>query len=543
MRSMDRTNSRLPTSVDEARLIAWASALGAADVGGPLSIAEAAALEAAACEVPVSPAAIERVRTELLDGSDPLGDELSRIRPPRERRAVGAFYTPPTIVEPMIRWALERTPDRLIDAGCGSGRFATAAARLQPGLPLVAVDIDPLATLLTRAGLAVVGARAATVLQTDYTTFRAPSIAGRTAYVGNPPYVRHHGLTPEAKVWAAGAGVRLGHRVSGLAGLHALFFLATALQARPGDVGCFVTSAEWLDVGYGSIIRSVLLNGLGGVGLDVIEPTAQPFKDVMTTAVITSFRAGVEPRELRVRVTRDLLELGTLGQGDPVSRELLQDAKRWSPVVHRKSRGSAAGLIPLSQVARVHRGSVTGANEFFLLTRGRAAELRIEPWCRPAITRGTEIRDAHGVLRDSPDRRVVLDVSDGTDREAHSALDRYLRSGESGTSAISERYITSRRKPWWRLGLPEPPPIVASYMTRRAPAFALNPDGLAVINIAHGIYPIKPMPPARLAALVDHLNRAADSYQGAGRTYQGGLEKFEPREMEALPIPAAFAEP
>ncbi len=278
MRSMDRMISPLPRSADESQLIALAIALGAADVGGPLSIAEATAIEAASCAGRASTTAIERVKADLLAGRDPLGDQLSRTRSPLERRAVGAFYTPPAIVEPMIRWALGRNPDRLIDAGCGSGRFATAAARLQPELPLVAVDIDPVATLLTRAGLAVVGARSATVLQADYTTFQAPSIAGRTAYVGNPPYVRHHELTPEAKVWAAGAGDRLGHRVSGLAGLHALFFLATALQARRGDVGCFVTSAEWLDVGYGSIIRSILLNGLGGVGLDVIEPTAEPFQ-------------------------------------------------------------------------------------------------------------------------------------------------------------------------------------------------------------------------------------------------------------------------
>lgn len=543
MRSMQRLTSPPPSGVHESRLIALAVALGAADIGGPLSSAEAAAIDAVAEIGPVGSETIRRTTAELLAGGDPLGEQLSGIRSPIERRAVGAFYTPPSIVEPMIRWTLEREPDRIVDAGCGSGRFAVAAARLRPSLPLIAIDTDPVATLLTRAALAVVGAQAASVVQADYTTFEADVIAGRTAYVGNPPYVRHHELSREAKSWATAAGERLGHRVSGLAGLHALFFLATALQARSGDVGCFVTSAEWLDVGYGSIVRKVLLNGLGAVNLDLIEPTAVAFDEVMTTAVITCFQAGVEPHEVRLRVAVDPSELGRLGRGKLVSRQTLQDANRWSPLLHGRSRSQTPGLVPLSQVARVHRGVVTGANDFFVLTRARAAELGLDPWCQPAITRGTEVRRAGDVLRDSPERRVVLDVPPSVDRAAHPALDRYLRSGEGGPSAISRRYITGRRQPWWRLGLREPPPIVASYMTRRAPAFALNPDGLVVINIAHGIYPIRPMSPDRLDALVQHLNGAAASYRGGGRTYQGGLEKFEPGEMEALLIPAAFLDP
>jgi hypothetical protein len=78
-------------------------------------------------------------------------------------------------------------------------------------------------------------------------------------------------------------------------------------------------------------------------------------------------------------------------------------------------------------------------------------------------------------------------------------------------------------------------------MARRPPAFALNPDGLAVINIAHGLYPVRPMTAGQLAALVAHLNASASTYRGAGRTYHGGLEKFEPSEMEALLVPAELA--
>jgi hypothetical protein len=74
-------------------------------------------------------------------------------------------------------------------------------------------------------------------------------------------------------------------------------------------------------------------------------------------------------------------------------------------------------------------------------------------------------------------------------------------------------------------------------MARRAPAFALNPDGLALLNIGHGLWPVADLDTSELANLVDHLNAARNGFIGGGRTYHGGLEKFEPREMENLVIP------
>jgi hypothetical protein len=44
------------------------------------------------------------------------------------------------------------------------------------------------------------------------------------------------------------------------------------------------------------------------------------------------------------------------------------------------------------------------------------------------------------------------------------------------------------------------------------------------------------MTEGELQRLVAHLNEVRHSFRGRGRTYQGGLEKFEPREMEALPV-------
>jgi hypothetical protein len=76
-------------------------------------------------------------------------------------------------------------------------------------------------------------------------------------------------------------------------------------------------------------------------------------------------------------------------------------------------------------------------------------------------------------------------------------------------------------------------------MARRAPAFVLNVADARHINIAHGIYPREPMSETVLENLASHL--ASSTSIDSGRTYAGGLTKFEPKEMERLLVPALSA--
>ncbi len=528
----------------DTQLVALACALGAADCGGKLSRNERSLIAAARQEKAVPTAVIDTTRAAIQRGCDPLGEVFYRLRPADVRRATGTFYTPPPIVSSMVAWLLGHDVARVVDPGCGSGRFAVAVARARPDIPLVAIDADPLATILTRGALAALGVRNARILHHDYLTVTLPRVTGATGYIANPPYVRHHGLSATTKAWAAAAAARVGIPVSGLSGLHSLFFLATALHARPGDVGCFITSAEWLDTQYGGTIRRLLTEQLGVQGLTMIDPEVTTFEDVMTTALITQFAVRSPVTSVSLRCTASASDIDLMLRSDEtVCLAQMKASARWGPLM-RKTPAHAAGAegepdVPLSAYARVHRGIATGANDYFVLSRARAANLGLLPWCRPVITNAKEILTSGGVIRDTPERQVILIPPRTIDRVAHPALDAYLVRGEEaqgGTPPIAGRYLPSHRSPWWYLGPAIAPAIVASYMARQAPVFAHNPDGLLLLNIGHGLYPHRPLSPAQLQAFTEHLNAHRGSLQGQGRTYHGGLEKFEPREMEAIRI-------
>jgi adenine-specific DNA-methyltransferase len=482
---------------------------------------------------------LRRIRRRIQAGEDPLGDAFCLMRAPAERRVQGATYTPPTIVRAMVEWAASGPePARVIDPGAGSARFAIAAGQVFPNAELTCIELDPVAAALARANLAVHGmSDRAEVRICDFLDYRPPPAVGCTLYIGNPPYVRHHQLSADRKAWLTATARSRGLVASQLAGLHVYFFLATAQAASPGDCGVFITAAEWLDVNYGALVRDLVLDGLGGQAIHLIEPTAKPFEDADTTGAILCFEVGSKPRTLRLRRAKTTNDLGDLSAGQAIRRERLAEARRWTPLT-RTLRKVPNGYIELGELCRVHRGAVTGANRVFVVD-ALSDELPAEVLF-PSVTRARELFAADGVLNNTARlRRVVdippdLDCFDGHDRKR---VDRFLR--RARRLGAHEGYIARHRPAWWSVGLRTPAPILASYMARRPPAIVRNIADARHINIAHGLYPREALTHAALDRLVTALRTSITV--GDGRTYAGGLTKFEPREMERLMVPDVTA--
>jgi hypothetical protein len=192
------------------------------------------------------------------------------------------------------------------------------------------------------------------------------------------------------------------------------------------------------------------------------------------------------------------------------------------------------GHIELGELARVHRGTVTGANNIWVIRRG---DHRLpDSVLRPSVTKARELFAVGDDLTDPSLLRLVIDLPVDLDElgtDERRAVERFLQRPD--VKKAKAGYIASNRRAWWSVGLREPAPILATYMARRPPTFVRNLAGVGHINIAHGIYPREPLSDRVIANLAAHLRVTARL--GQGRTYAGGLTKFEPREMERLPVP------
>ena len=515
----------------EVALAALALALGADSVG-EFTKAETAFL---ADPPDVEKAVVTNLRAKIRNGEDPLGEAFCAVRTAEARREKGAVYTPFPIVGAMLDWAeTVGVPDRVVEPGAGSARFLLESGRRFPDAALVAVETDPLAALLARANLAVNGfGDRASIMLRDFRSAKFGKIDGRTLYIGNPPYVRHHLISAKWKKWLKREADALDLKASTLAGLHVYFFLAIARWAKAGDYGALITAAEWLDVNYGQLVRDLFLDRLGGQSVYVIEPEAEPFPGTQATGAVTTFTVNGQPTSARFARIDKLDDLDHLSGGRRVRRERLIAEPRWSHFT-RKAQEVPEGYVELGELCRVHRGQVTGANRVWIA--GEHSEGLPEDVLFPTVTRAVELIRAGLILADAAMLRCVIDLPvdlaefSGRKRDA---IDKFLARAEM--MGGKDSYTAQHRKAWWSVGLREPAPVLATYMARRPPAFVLNQAEARHLNIAHGLYPRESMTSTVLTALVKYLRDAAT--MRGGRVYAGGLTKFEPREMERIPVP------
>ena len=481
----------------------------------------------------------DRFAARVNAGEDPLGDNYLANRAPEERRSIGATFTPMRIVNAMSQWALGEAqisgmPARIIDPGAGTGRFAIAAARIFSAAEIIAVETDPALLLLLAANLRVAGLTdRVRIVADDFRSIGLPPASGPTLFIGNPPYVRHHQIPSGWKEWYAATLAKYGIRASRLAGLHLHFFAKIAEVGREGDYGSLITAAEWLDVGYGAALRSLLADGLGGTEIHVLQPKAEAFPGTMTTAAITSFRIGRRPQALRLRNVETPAGLDELEGGRTVDWIEASRTKKWTLFL-RETALRPQGTVELGELCRVHRGQVTGANKIWIAGPHTPGVPR--KFLKPTITRAEELIRAEPSLDRSDHLARVIDLPrslDELDRETKKAVERFIAWARSAGAA--DGYIARHRSPWWAVRLGEPAPIVCTYMARRCPAFVRNRAGARLLNIAHGIYPREEMSESNLLRLVSAMRSCVRQEQG--RTYAGGLTKFEPREIERIPVP------
>lgn len=478
----------------------------------------------------------DAIKKHIKQGQDPLGEAFLALRPSEVRRNLGAVYTPATIINAILEWAAAQTetPARIVDPGTGSGRFLLAAAKKFPQAKLVAVEIDPLSLLVLRANASILGiSDRLTIKAQDYRDITLPKLKGATLFVGNPPYVRHHDISAASKDWYAEQAKAYGLRASKLAGLHLHFFLKTRALAKNGDYGAFITAAEWLDVNYGQTLRSLLATELGGQSLHIIDATANPFEGALTTGVISTFKIGARAAHLNVRNVASTAELKTLTTGIAIPWSQVTDNPRWSSLARPKP-SSIAGSLHVGDLFRVHRGQVTGANAVWIADE--AAKALPERFLYPCVTKARELIEAGPILSDPSALRRVVDLPvdlDALSDAEQATVQKFLKWAKK--NGAHESYIASHRSPWWNVRLRDPAPILVTYMGRRPPVFVRNLASARHLNIAHGLYPRETLPDDLLAAIVKYLGCSVDITEG--RTYAGGLVKFEPKELERLKLP------
>lgn len=466
------------------------------------------------------------------------------------RKRLGAFYTPAHLAQALADWAIRSDSDRVLDPAAGEAVFLAAAARKlltlgsrNPSPHLVGIEID--SDALAKAGSLLSQEGCTPHLElNDFFSVTPPAPGeGFDAVIGNPPYVRYHRFRGPARQRGIAAAAASGVRLSRLTSSWAPFVVHAARFLRPGGRLALVLPAELLHVDYAGPIREFLLRRFASVTVVTFEQAVFPGASI--DAVLLLAQDGPHVEGLRI------VSLSDAGQVRQSLTGLFSAAPvaRWS-----RLRAPAAGvdaleqlrrdgkILALSGVASVDIGCVTGANDFFILTREEARNVRVRPHAlQPVIARPRQLSGA--ILRKTDirafgddERHLMLRLRTQNLDKQLSPLSRYLRHGQH--LGIDERYKCRVRHPWYAIPGIRVPDAFLSYMSHRTPRLVLNRAGLSSTNLVHQITfnrTSRKRAPEYIAAMYSSVTLL--SFELEGRSYGGGVLKLETREAERVDLP------
>ena len=461
-----------------------------------------------------------------------------RLADLNHRKRLGQFFTDARIARCMVRWALASGAAGLFDPAFGLGAFYQAMLDLDAPVAFSGCEIDPLVMGFWRAQAGETPGL--TILQGDYLQTWG---AVHPAIVCNPPYLRFQLFLQRREV-AAAFEEQLGIKLPGHTNLASAFLLKSLSELPPGGRLAYILPFEFLDTGYGTLVKAQLLAQGRLHALIRLDCEKDAFPDVITTLGIVLFEKGAAPAQVRFDVLRSLDALERLLDGPPlraIPQTALDPSAKWQPHFQpvRLSAGGAA-LVPLHTYGAFSRGIAAGANRFFVLRPSQAAGLGLSPReTVRCITRSAQLcgpvfseQDFEALAaKDAP---VYLLNLGG---ELSPAAAAYVRLGE--TQGWHLRYLTRMRSPWYRLEHRSPAPILFGVFSRSGYRVVRNRSQVLNLTCCHGFQPNAAGQPYVDLLYLYLLSAAGREILARNRRQYGqALDKFEPNDLNQALAPA-----
>ncbi|QHG74441.1 Eco57I restriction-modification methylase domain-containing protein [Ensifer adhaerens] len=457
------------------------------------------------------------------------------------RRTHGVVYTPQPVADAVV--AACRTRSRKIKAAlepsCGDGAFLRSLRKtFGPELMLTAVDIDALALKQT----ASVDGLAELVLD-DFLSFaeRPEKKGAFDLIVGNPPYVRRHNFSDPLKKSVAQLSERSNYPSSQLKNSWAAFVVAAYGLLSQQGILALVVPYELITVSYGAFLRDWLAERFRRI--DIFIPDEKAFKEIDQDAVV--LLASNAPTKTggvgmhRVRNLENLpsrpLALPAEAKGTINDKSFLLDPDTRDLLHRLRLRANRVGDACTSVA-----GTVTAANDYFILSHEEVDARELWPWARPILKKGAFVtslpvfKGQHFETLATSEPCYLIDFfKEGAPASHDGHAGDYIQAGEE--RGLNLRYKPRCRSPWYRIPVVAPTEGLFFKRSHRLPKLCINEAGVLSTDTA---YQVTPRPGYTMKGICYSFYNSLTSVfcEIDGRFYGGGVLELTPNEFRGLPL-------
>jgi adenine-specific DNA-methyltransferase len=480
----------------------------------------------------------------------------SKIIPTEYKKNKGQFFTPLDIAEFMVNIGLKDNPKKILDPALGGGIFIYTLGKIaHDNVNFTAVEKDPLCLAMAKVNLSKCKNLNIEYKNMDFLDFNNSQY---DLIIANPPYVRFHDIRNREETIAKIEN-EINTKLSRLINYYALFFFKAKNLLKEGGKLVFITPSEFLNVNYGTSVKEYFKKNYEIDSIITFENGALVFEDNLSTACITVLTRKNNPNKTKKakliklskwvgknKLIRFYDEKQENYSDEKISLTLFKQGElnykeKWLKYFSKddKFESSKKNLIKLSDIASVNRGIATGANDYFLFSNSKLKEWNIEKsFFKPVIAKSNFCKymdftneDFKNLILENKPSYLLYCFS-----EPSQNLKRYIKYGED--EQIHKRYLTSKRNPWYSMEKREKAPIWAGVFSRDGVKFILNKTDCLNLTTFHAIYP-NFNDKNKLLFLVAFLNsdHCRELMKREMRSYGGGLNKFEPKDLENIYIP------
>ena len=483
----------------------------------------------------------------------------------------GGYYTSPEVAGWLCKWAIRRTTERVLEPSCGDGIFLIAAleqflalganspgwaSRNLKGVEVNAEEADKARRhLLERFGHA-----GKDIVQTGDFFEAWQQLRDQTfdAVVGNPPFIRYQNFPEQFRDRAMEIMRQQGLKPNRLTNTWVPFVVAATASLRPGGRLALVLPAELLQVSYAAQLRSYLVDHFSHIDIIACNELFFDKAEQEVVLLLADGALSVPSNENDCRITMTIA--GTVGEfierspGDVLAetspKTIRHDSEKWlkyflanDEIALMRRLREAAEITNLSTYASVDVGVVTGRNSFFVLSGKRIAEIGLEEYGVPIVSRSEQLRGAcltpedwQG-LAERGNRVHLLHLFPINGQPLKESLQQYIRLGEE--QGIHEGYKCSIRSPWYAVPSVWQPNGFLFRQIYDFPRIVLNEADATSTDTIHRIR-FDAQPDLVISNAYTYLTAASAEIEG--RSYGGGVLELEPTEAERLLVPGQLCQ-